>query len=588
MFFLGLLSLIQIWFLPGFLVLSFFKKINFYDKLIIAFPLSIILNYITVFFLLIFKSYNFTFLILILFIQIILLIYIYRNNFKLINFFKYKINIKKNFYFIDFLLILLIIIYFVLAISNIGEITFPGDPLVMWDAWAKTFAEGNFPENTMDYPQAYPILMSLTYVLIGSTDIEFFSRSVGLAYPIMLWVIIYRVQKLLPKYANEIKLTLFLTALLTLNQFRHTLFIGYVDPILVFATVSIGYLFILNFVNKFKGNEIVLLCLIALLPGILKQTSLYLTFAFPMVFYLANIKSNKIFIFKTILIYFVLFILIVSPWYFYKIYLFILNEESFQIFNLSFFSNTNELVNNNYNQIFNSVLVNLKYGLNLVFGKFYLLILILFMIGFFKNYYSKLIAITILPYFFIWSNVFANDARNFAFMIPLVSFVLCCGIFSVLNTLSNNFYKFFKIKINNFFLLNNLFIIGFIFTSLYFIFEKRNSEILTLKQNEKEIKRTNYPDVNILLYGYFNKKNIKNYEIIMYDRDFTKLPDFESSKHLTCQDSSIDYLEKHSDKKFYYLIKKDTCSKKFEKYFNSIRSKEVIFEYKNHIFWKNN
>ena len=98
-----------------------------------------------------------------------------------------------------------------------------------------------------------------------------------------------------------------------------------------------------------------------------------------------------------------------------------------------------------------------------------------------------------------------------------------------------------------------MFIIGFIFISLYFIFEKRNSDILTLKQNEKEIKRTNYPDVNILLYSYFNKKNIKNYEIIMYDRDFTKLPDFESSKHLTCQDSSIDYLEKHSDKKNFII-----------------------------------
>ena len=123
---------------------------------------------------------------------------------------------------------------------------------------------------------------------------------------------IYRVQKLLPKFENEIKLTLLLTALLTINQFRHTLYIGYVDPILVFATVSMGYLLILNFVNKFKKKEIILLCLIALLPGILKQTSLYLTFVFPIIFYLANIQSKKIFIYKTILIYFVLFFLIVS------------------------------------------------------------------------------------------------------------------------------------------------------------------------------------------------------------------------------------------------------------------------------------
>ena len=154
----------------------------------------------------------------------------------------------------------------------------------MWDTWAKSFAQGIIPKNTMDYPQAYPILMSLTYVLIGTTEIEFFSRSVGLAYPLMIWVIMIRIQKFLPKIENEIKLTLFLITLLTLNQFRHTLFIGYVDPILVFASVSLGYLFILSFVNKFKQSEIILR-LISILPGLLKQTSLYLTFAFPLIFF---------------------------------------------------------------------------------------------------------------------------------------------------------------------------------------------------------------------------------------------------------------------------------------------------------------
>lgn len=255
MFFLGLLSLIQIWFLPGFLALSFLNRINIYDKLIIAFPLSIILNYIFVFLLILFKSYNFYILIIFIFLELAILVYIYRYDLKKLKNFKHKIDVKKNYYFLDLLIFLLLVSYLTLAISNIGEITFPGDPLVMWDTWAKSFAQGIIPKNTMDYPQAYPILMSLTYVLIGTTEIEFFSRSVGLAYPLMIWVIMIRIQKFLPKIENEIKLTLFLITLLTLNQFRHTLFIGYVDPILVFASVSLGYLFILSFVNKFKQRD---------------------------------------------------------------------------------------------------------------------------------------------------------------------------------------------------------------------------------------------------------------------------------------------------------------------------------------------
>lgn len=588
MFFLGLLSLIQIWFLPGFLVLSFLKRINIYDKLIIAFPLSIILNYIFVFLLILLKSYNLFFLIFIIFLEFSMLINIYKNDLKKLKNFKFKLDIKKDFYFLDLLIFLLLINYLVLAISNIGEITFPGDPLVMWDAWAKSFAQGIIPKNTMDYPQAYPILMSLTYVLMGTTEIEFFSRSVGLAYPIMIWVLMFRIQKLLPKFKNEIKLTLFLITLLTLNQFRHTLFIGYVDPILVFATVSLGYLFILNFVNKFKKNEIILLCLIAILPGLLKQTSLYLTLIFPVIFFYLNYSSKKNLVIKTISFYTLFFLLILFPWYFYKIYLFSLNEETLQIFNLSFFSNTNEFVNNKYNELFNSIFINLKYGLKLIFGKFYLLILFFFILGSFKNYYSKLISLIILPYFFIWANVFANDARNFAFMLPLVSFISTCGIFIILNILSNNFSELLKIKTNNFFLLNNFLIFGFIIISIYFIIERRGPNVLFQKQYEQELKRTNYPDVNVLLYSYFNDKNLENYKIIMYDQDFTKLPNFETSINLSCHNDAIDYLKKNYDEKIYYLIKEDACSKKFIEYFNSLKNKKIIFKYNSHIFWKNN
>ena len=587
MFFLGLLSLIQIWFLPGFLALSFLRRINIYDKLIIAFPLSIILNYIFVFLLILFKSYNFYILIIFVFLELAILVYIYRYDLKKLKNFKHKVDVKKNYYFLDLLIFLLLLSYLILAISNIGEITFPGDPLVMWDTWAKSFAQGVIPKNTMDYPQAYPILMSLTYVLIGTTEIEFFSRSVGLAYPLMIWVIMIRIQKFLPKIENEIKLTLFLITLLTLNQFRHTLFIGYVDPILVFASVSLGYLFILSFVNKFKQSEIILLCLISILPGLLKQTSLYLTFAFPLIFFFLNYNLKRNFIIKTISIYSLFFLLILSPWYFYKIYLFNLNEETLQLFNLSFFSDTNEFVNNQYSDLLNSLFINLKYGLNLIFGKFYLFVLFLFILGFFKNYYSKLITLIVLPYFFIWANVFANDARNFAFMLPLVSVVLSCGIFLILNILNYNFSRFFNIKINNSLLLNHFLILGFIIASIYFVIEKRSADVLIKKQYEKSLKRTNYPDVNLLLYNYFDGKNIKNYQIIMYDYDFTKLPNFETSINLSCQDNTVDYLEKNYDKKIYYLIKKDTCSNKFMNYFNNLKSKKIIFKNKNHIFWKN-
>lgn len=589
MFFFGLLSLLQIWFVPGFLLISFSKKFNIYDKLILAVPLSIVLNYIIVFFLIFFKIYNFYAILFIIFFEISALIFIYKYNLKLSNNLKLKINFNKNFYFIDLLLLFLFLSYLGLAFMNVGEITYPGDPLVMWDTWAKTFAKGIIPENTMDYPQAYPILMSITYILIGSIDIEFFSRSVGLAYPIMIWIMFFRIQKLLPKFENEIKLTLFFTTLFTLNQFRHTLFIGYVDPILVFSSVTLGYIMVINIIHKFRDEDIFIICLIAILPGLLKQTSLYLSLVFPILFYLINFNFvlKKNYYLKTFCIYILIFLLFLVPWYAYKIYLFQLNQETFQMFSLSFFSNTNQLVNNQFSELYKSVVLNLNYGLKLVFGKFGLLVMFLFIIGYFKNYYSKIISLIVLPYFLLWANIFANDARNFAFMLPLIAFVLSCALLSIFNFFDNSFSKFFKTDSNKFLLINNFLLIGFIFFSVYFINEKRNANVLYEKQYKKELKRTNYPDVNLLLYNYFKNKDIGSTKIIMYDFDFNKLPNFERSSNLSCQDSALEYLEKYSDQKFYYLIKRDTCSKNFMKYFNGLVNKKIIFKHENHIFWKN-
>ena len=86
---------------------------------------------------------------------------------KKINKFQFNIKINYKYYFIDIFLILIFLVYFLLVYQILVEITHQGDPLVMWDLWASLFAQNIIPNNTMDYPQAYPILMSITYVLIG-------------------------------------------------------------------------------------------------------------------------------------------------------------------------------------------------------------------------------------------------------------------------------------------------------------------------------------------------------------------------------------------------------------------------------------
>ena len=130
-------------------------------------------------------------------------------------------------------------------------------------------------------------------------------------------------------------------------------------------------------------------------------------------------------------------------------------------------------------------------------------------------------------------------------------------------------------------------LIGFIFFSIYFVNEKRNDKVIFEKHFKKELKRTNYPEVNILLYNYFKNKNLSDINMIMYDWDFTQLPKFKNSQNLSCQTDSIDYLKKNYKKNIYYLIKINACSTDFMDYFYSLENKKIIFQHNDHILWKN-
>ncbi len=585
MIFLGTISLLQIWFLPGLLFIYFFKKINIIDKVILAFPLSIILNYIIVFLLMFLNFYETKYLLTLIFVEIIILIKIFKNKIPiLIKKFPIEIKTKFRLSVINIVLIFLFLIFLFLSINSIGEITHPGDPLVMWDNWAKQFAVNQLPKFTMEYPQAYPILMSITYVIIANTEIEFFSRSVCLIYPLLIWLIFLRAMYILPKYSYEIKLALLFTSILFLNQFRHTLYIGFVDPILVFATVIIGYIFLIDKkYNFFETKDIILVALIACLPGVLKQTSLYLTIIFPLIYLIICYKFKNKIIIQNIFWIILVISVVVLPWYIFKLYAFSSSEETLQAINLSVFSYNQSYVRGILGQHTLNIFINMFSALNLVFGKGYILILPLILFGLRKNSVAKIsFFIIIAPYFILWSNIFANDARNFSFLLPVVGLVATLGLSNLLY-FKNKIFSSFKIKN----MINISLIILIIFSFTFFLHQKRNKDVLYKKQFEKELTRTNYPHVNVLLYNYFNKKKTTDTTIIMYDLDFIYLPKFEKSLHIPCNDSSIQEINKLINEEFFYLIKESACSTNFLSFYKNIKNKKEIFSYKDHVLWKN-
>ena len=508
MLFLGLLALIQCWFLPGFTLLSFAKSIEIKDKIILSPLFSIIVNYLIVVTLLIFQKFTFENIIILILIELILILFFLKKNINLnslsLSVVKKKINLQINFILLDYIFIFFIL-FFYIALNTIGEVVHLGDPVMMWNEWSKEIYNNNLPKSG-DYPLAFPILGAITYLFLGTYDIEFFSRAVCIIYPLWMFAIYLRLRILLPDSFFQLFFTFFFTLIFIFYIFRHyALYIGYVDPILFFITFSLGYFYFLLKEKKINTIDIILISMAFSTPAITKQTGILLTAILPFILLSIELyKKNKInyyFYFKIIFLIF----LFSATWYVYKIYGY--------FFEFSDNSNIHALAK----QVDGSFYYKILRGLDYAFGMFYPLVLLLLFLSL-KNFYSKIILFYfVIPYFLIWSLFFGNDNRNLALALPAVAYVMSCGLVV--------FYDLIKEKISR----NYINYIGVLVLMLVFVFsfhfvnEKRDKNYLIEKTlNKKKIRGDNI-QTNILIYE--NLKKNKNFNIYTDDYNFTFLPD---------------------------------------------------------------
>ena len=131
MIILGIFSLFQAWILPGFLFLLFFRNIKIIDNIVLSIPLSLVLNYLIIYILVVLKIYNQMLLFIIIATELIFIISLLIRNYnidnlinKIDNFFSIKsknkfINIESS--LINLIILLLFVIYFFYALKNLGQ-----------------------------------------------------------------------------------------------------------------------------------------------------------------------------------------------------------------------------------------------------------------------------------------------------------------------------------------------------------------------------------------------------------------------------------------------------------------------------------
>ena len=391
--------------------------------------------------------------------------------------------------------------------------------------------------------------------MINTYEIEFFAQAVQIIFPLFSIITLMRIITL-----SEIKVfnyVLLFFLILILNQFRHTLYIGFVDTVLVFCSTILIYLIYLIRNSKDLLTDsyfLFVLVLVLSVSGIIKQTGLYISLISPLVIFLSlNLKFEKFQIYKFISLFF-LICLIILPWYIYKLNFFINDVDS---------PNALNLINLHEGKSFLEKILRTS---KLIFNFGLIIIIPSFIISVIKKDSRIFLFLVILPYFFIWSFLYGNDARNFALILPFIAYVLAQSL-SVLQK-----YLFDKINLNLEKIIPSLIILLLIIG----INHKRDYEYMFEKNKIQINNRTLNKEINILV-NHYKKKIIKNNIIYFADRSFLDLPNFSKSKYLDCNLNTVEFLKNNKNKVF-YLYEKKNCSNEFLKSSYIVKNDQVIFD----------
>ena len=435
----GFIAIIQTVFIPGFLILNFFRirTTSLVQRLVFIFGLSLFINYALVTILILLNIYYTWIMILILVSEIVLIIFLFIKN-KLLSehyltvsetadrFFNLYHSNSKPVKILFIFSLLVILFYSGLFIANLGTVFYFVDTVnnIHWNTWAIDLANNSFPVNSSHFPQLIPANWSISYLLAGEPYIHFFPKSIMplffLANILMFWDL-----------AIEKQNRIYFIALIIYGMISpivyNLVFIadGNGDLPVSFFTFLTFYTF-LKFEGEFSSpGEIIILFLWAASAPATKLAGFYVFVFFSLYCLYSFIKNIKHFSPKKIVLS-VSFVIIISVisffWYLIK--------------PKTMASGLNQpewLPAGYYNIFINAV--------NLIYNNIGLPVLAFLIITIIFSLFVKRIRLItfvfVIPPILLWMFKYSSDFRNLSFVIPILSLVSAFGFNRLFEIASN-------------------------------------------------------------------------------------------------------------------------------------------------------
>ncbi len=477
-FFLGALSLIQITFLPGYLLLHYFSVRGLLKKLVFSFGLSLLINYQLVFLFTVCKINLPTTFYIVFLLELILLIklkwfslsrplHLFVKTNDLYDFKKFGneyFGPSKDLPADSWMNHLLFAIklgaiffalstfyeYLILAKNSVGLIFHHWDAAVSWNRWAVDWGLNRLPIHTWNYPQLLTANWSISYIFMQTIELQMFPRAITPLFTLYMLLILFDL-------AFEKRSLFYFVAiygvgfLLPKTYEMGLLTIGYADIPVTFM----GFLGIVCFVVAYetdKKREVWQYTFLAILfiagSALTKQSGLFIFAMIPIflgvLWFKNRLKSYRLNAKKSFVFLFLVTLVLVGPWYIYKRIQIYLGHATSEVSYV-----TKEIYKGaTPAQRQKSSLVNLK---NKIGSNHYQILIILLFFSLLRLSTAMIAVLITVPFTILWSLYFCYDFRNLSMAVPLAGLGAASG-FDMLITLISR-YAIYMQKLTTFFIL---------------------------------------------------------------------------------------------------------------------------------------
>lgn len=580
---LGLLSLAQIWFVPGYLLLYRTRDISSLDKVLLAFPLSAVVNFFLVYVLVLLNAYTQQAVLIVLGIEVITLTFFawvgLKESVGVQPISREQVGFK--FDFTNVVFAVFVLAYASQFFNQLGSVFTQGDAVSSWNPWAVSWFNGVVPHGLAWYPQLLPTLYSLTYQFIADSRVELFAKIAVSFYPLVALGIFARMASLLPSERKKILWSAIIFFLLVRRLWGGESTInGYADFPLAFFCIAVMYVFALKATEPSRGVPPASFTLAAVMigvavgAGLMKQSGVFLGMYIPFIWlaYFRNRRNLSAHVKQSAAIGAAI-ALACATWYLYQYWRISTGAEQS---NLKMLSSIIQM------PWYESI----AFGFKSITYKLSWLWVVLLLAALAHRDVRYLAIGLVAPFFLLWAAFVPYDYRNLAVIFPLLALTLAYG-WGELARVSG---RMFPARTSQF-IRRGLIFAGIAAFAYALSNPKLNDELLKLSNSAKS--QIGDPEINSRLLAYFEFHPEPALVATPY-QEMSRIPNIaqrlapfscgaDYGKQLSTMESILSEL---TDPAIHYVLVQPWCDTKILDYFASQPDKyHAIFKRNAAVFY---